>query len=61
MKDSKGNEYRQFDWIRVTKIKDRFRINAISDNGKVKQGPELTEQHISELIKAVLELKDPSI
>lgn len=56
--DKNGNQYVQFDWIRITKLPNkRFRINAISDNGKVKQGPEIEEQHISQLIQAIYDLK----
>jgi len=58
MKDKNGNEYIQFDWIRITRLpNNRFRINAISDNGKVKQGPELELIHIGALIQAFIDLK----
>ena len=58
MKDKNGNEYIQFDWIRITRLPyNRFRINAISDNGKVKQGPEIEEIHIAPLIQALFNLK----
>jgi len=58
MQDKNGNEYIQFDWIRITKLpNNRFRINAISDNGKVKQGPEIKKEHIGQITQALFNLK----
>jgi len=57
MKDCRGNEYQEFDWIRVTDLKDRIRINAISDKGVVKQGPEILKSQIGTLIQAILDLQ----
>jgi hypothetical protein len=56
-KDKQGREYIEFSWLRITKVNDKFRINAISQNGKVKQGPEIHENCIGQLIDAMFSLK----
>jgi hypothetical protein len=56
-KDCNGNEYVEFGWIRVTRIGERFRINALSANGKVKQGPEILKEDVGKMIQAFLDLK----
>lgn len=56
-KDRKGNPYSEFDWIRITDLGNRIRINAVSNSGKVKQGPEILKSQIGTLIQHIYELE----
>jgi hypothetical protein len=58
--DKNGHTYYEIQWIRVTILpeKNRLRINAISPNGKIKQGPEIPYESLNQITNIITQLKD---